>query len=339
MFSTFSLLKEIVNTPPTLQINTFQILQGFILKIQLQHFDDEKDQVTYAMVQPPYRGAAKLLPNGTFTYTPQTYYSGSDEVIVDLIEVNLPSGILPKVSRQTIFINIIERRHPPTLVLNLATKTMDNKTAFTSSEAITIFIEANTTDKTIGLLYVCDHNLNDQIVLFGRQTYEEIIIYADEVSVRNMSVNPEQFETCQYATSRVYVLSANTSLDFHGVETLTLIAGDNASLYSQPMTLEIYIMINPCVHGACINESCFSLKRTVSFEGFTCTCLAGYEGTYCQLDINECASNPCGIISDCSDLLASYSCSPNIGKVLIFVILLLIATIIPIVGTLCWLKQ
>ena len=293
MFSLFVLLKEIVNTPPSLQTDNFQVLQGFTLRTHLLYFDGEKDQVTFVMAQPPQHGVATLTSDGIFEYKSKAYYSGFDEILVDLIEINLPSIIVPQISRQIVILNVTEHRHPPTLMLDIVTKSVENNTVYPSG-TVQIYIEANTTDKPIGSLYACDHNVNDQLVLFARQKYNNVAIYIQDVSSANTS-NSQRFESCQYATSRIYFLSINTSMDFHGFESMTLIAGDDTLLYSQPMSLEIFIMINPCVHGACIDESCFSINRTKSFDGYICTCIDGYEGVYCQLEVDKCASITCNM--------------------------------------------
>jgi hypothetical protein len=39
----------------------------------------------------------------------------------------------------------------------------------------------------------------------------------------------------------------------------------------------------PCDHGACIQ----------AIGSYTCKCFAGYGGTHCEIDVNECFSNPC----------------------------------------------
>jgi hypothetical protein len=42
---------------------------------------------------------------------------------------------------------------------------------------------------------------------------------------------------------------------------------------------------------------------------YTCTCKAGYTGTNCDGDIDECASKPCTNGGSCTDLVANYSCA------------------------------
>ena len=39
---------------------------------------------------------------------------------------------------------------------------------------------------------------------------------------------------------------------------------------------------------------------------FTCDCPSGYEGTTCTIDTNECGSNPCRNGGTCNDHVSSY---------------------------------
>lgn len=60
---------------------------------------------------------------------------------------------------------------------------------------------------------------------------------------------------------------------------------------------------NPCLHdGLC--EDFYSYYR--------CTCAEGWSGSHCEININECASNPC-VHGNCSDGVASYKCMCNPG--------------------------
>lgn len=56
--------------------------------------------------------------------------------------------------------------------------------------------------------------------------------------------------------------------------------------------------LNPCMHdGIC--------KDFYSF--YRCTCAEGWVGTRCEINRDECASNPC-VHGNCSDRIASYKC-------------------------------
>ncbi|KAM9364956.1 protein eyes shut homolog [Pholidichthys leucotaenia] len=62
---------------------------------------------------------------------------------------------------------------------------------------------------------------------------------------------------------------------------------------------------NPCLHSStCLTRS----NGTAS-----CRCPAGFEGSWCEIDTNECSSNPCQNQGDCVDQVNGYSCDCKMG--------------------------
>ncbi|CAM9270170.1 unnamed protein product, partial [Lampetra planeri] len=58
---------------------------------------------------------------------------------------------------------------------------------------------------------------------------------------------------------------------------------------------------NPCVNGECVTST--------SSPGYTCRCDAGWEGTNCDQNINECSSSPCQNGGTCTDADNGFLCS------------------------------
>ena len=56
-------------------------------------------------------------------------------------------------------------------------------------------------------------------------------------------------------------------------------------------------------HGKCHDRD----PNLTSYPGFTCECDLGYTGEFCEIEINECASSPCGLGS-CEDRVGLYIC-------------------------------
>ncbi|XP_065815558.1 protein eyes shut homolog [Labrus bergylta] len=64
---------------------------------------------------------------------------------------------------------------------------------------------------------------------------------------------------------------------------------------------------DPCdpLHNPCLNNStCLTRSNGTAF----CRCPAGFEGSWCEIDTNECSSNPCQNQGHCADRVNSYSC-------------------------------
>lgn len=61
---------------------------------------------------------------------------------------------------------------------------------------------------------------------------------------------------------------------------------------------------DPCHNGG----SC-----TDGVNAAFCDCLPGFQGAFCEEDINECASNPCQNGANCTDCVDSYTCTCPTG--------------------------
>ncbi|XP_006892687.1 PREDICTED: protein crumbs homolog 2 [Elephantulus edwardii] len=63
----------------------------------------------------------------------------------------------------------------------------------------------------------------------------------------------------------------------------------------------------PCHHGA------LCVPQGPDPNGFRCYCVPGFQGSYCELDINECASRPCRHGATCHNLADHYECHCLLG--------------------------
>ncbi|XP_077869577.1 vitamin K-dependent protein Z-like [Saccoglossus kowalevskii] len=62
--------------------------------------------------------------------------------------------------------------------------------------------------------------------------------------------------------------------------------------------------IDECASGPCIYGECTDLVNA-----YTCNCSAGYNGTNCELNINECLSDPCMNGGTCTDGIDKFTCT------------------------------
>ncbi|KAK5605402.1 hypothetical protein CRENBAI_025601 [Crenichthys baileyi] len=73
---------------------------------------------------------------------------------------------------------------------------------------------------------------------------------------------------------------------------------------------------NPCKNdGSC--EVIAPTRRGDVFNEYACRCPPGFEGVHCQINVNDCAKEPCRNGGTCRDLEGDYTCqcpSPYVGK-------------------------
>ncbi|XP_076009719.1 sushi, nidogen and EGF-like domain-containing protein 1 [Genypterus blacodes] len=61
--------------------------------------------------------------------------------------------------------------------------------------------------------------------------------------------------------------------------------------------------LRPCLNGGQCIDDCITGNPS-----FTCSCLAGFTGRRCQINVNECASLPCQNGGTCTDQINSFTC-------------------------------
>lgn len=63
-----------------------------------------------------------------------------------------------------------------------------------------------------------------------------------------------------------------------------------------------------CDYAYCLVEQCKNGGECIADDPPECRCQPGYEGKYCEIDIDECATTPCQNNATCIDLIADYKC-------------------------------
>lgn len=77
----------------------------------------------------------------------------------------------------------------------------------------------------------------------------------------------------------------------------------------------------PCIPNPCKNDGVCEVvtnsRRGDVFNEYLCKCQPGFEGPHCQINVNDCAEEPCKNGGLCRDLDGDYTClcqSPYVGK-------------------------
>ena len=66
--------------------------------------------------------------------------------------------------------------------------------------------------------------------------------------------------------------------------------------------------VNRCGSSQCVNGKCLSGPGS-----HTCKCLAGFSGSSCEQDINECENSPCKNSGKCINTFGNYTCDCLMG--------------------------
>ncbi|XP_078185080.1 sushi, nidogen and EGF-like domain-containing protein 1 isoform X19 [Callithrix jacchus] len=73
-------------------------------------------------------------------------------------------------------------------------------------------------------------------------------------------------------------------------------------------TTSVCLALRPCLNGGKCIEDCVTGNPS-----YTCSCLSGFTGRRCHLDVNECASQPCQNGGTCAHGINSFSCQCPAG--------------------------
>ena len=63
----------------------------------------------------------------------------------------------------------------------------------------------------------------------------------------------------------------------------------------------------PCKSSPCSEKNTISCTNHID-KNYTCNCENGFKGVTCEIDIDECASEPCKNGGTCVDLPGEYEC-------------------------------
>ena len=280
MFSLFIVKNDIQNTPPVLTTTNFVMDSGSLLSEYLEYEDAEKDQVVFEMARGPTYGRGNVSLDGLLQYTPRPYFFGQDSVDVRLREIFTDTQGHSVV--YTITILVSEIPFAPVLYYGQDEDNTGEMRLLTGT--VTVQFEGNQTTKELGNIMVCDFNPKDRLGLIYQYTDREHV----EVHITETSLSedvPSYAQKCFNSNYKIYKCSLTTTKEYFGSMAIVFIANDSYTYYSQPLEVEVYTLISPCIHGHCTSPDdpyCTSNSRSESFNGYGCSCDAFHKGEWCE---------------------------------------------------------
>ena len=286
------------NTAPQLQLpsDPLSITEDTVLSnYQLHYTDMEGDEVEFYLSSPPRLGTASLTLDGSLTYTPCPYCTGVESFEILIVEKPFGFNNVPLTASGVIVMEIENVNNEP--YLYAYDPTSDTVTDVTASTQLDVVVESNrTTAVSVAQIvafdvdgYFDDLGISTQDGEFGATNAE---IWLDIVSVLESlpvtSLPDESF------LGYVSFLAANITYfpppDFTGSDTIRIIARDTLSGLSERIDVGIEVVTSWCVNGGVCNGSvsdptCSDVEaRSVAPENYTCQCLEGYSGQFCEID-------------------------------------------------------
>ena len=293
------------NSPPEIDIDTIVTQEDTpIINFQLPYRDAEMDSVHFILKDNSSIGAVNLTRNGSLTYLPKENYFGKDSIHIQLMD----DANTPAVVEKTITINITEENDMPMFGC------LYNNTAFDvkKNNILVLVFEGNTTAKYLYDFGFADVDLNETISFLSSVTnLQDVNITITRTDTPLFL--PDLFGEMTLNTLQEYSAELVYSKAFHGDFYYYILGYDSKNFYTERLETHIYILWSPCVNGMCTpkyNDSppCDDISRATSFDSYKCHCNPGYDGDWCENDINECLQQPCNILFNCYDKVNRYDC-------------------------------
>ncbi|XP_045172526.2 uncharacterized protein LOC123534370 [Mercenaria mercenaria] len=307
----------IQNTKPFVTLTSIYVKEDEFDPITIPVADKENDSVAFSIAKQPLHSFCKIDDVGILDCKTEADFYGTDEIIIRVNETNVPSSISANVVEQTIKMIILPEEDSTERVFidNKGNIFREKRPAF--SHMITV--EANGTDTIFaGTIVLCDVDGNETFtkhVLFsplGNSTF------SINETVGGKLIQNRKFLPTRFRSVASYNITFKFSPNINGHMTLKFIGITANGIFSPSVTIDVYVLANPCVNGYCDHvdgtHTCDSQNRATSFDGFFCHCHPGFNGAWCQDNINECAPEPCALMYDCEDLTNDYRCNINIPK-------------------------
>lgn len=291
------------NTAPQLLLpsDPVEIIEDMVLEsYQIEFMDGEGDFVDFYLASLPKLGNVTLTLDGLLTYAPCENCTGVDSIDIYVIERPFGENHIPLPASGRLLINIINVNDNPEVVFytdidsdivtlnsTLFVYTDANRTAPAIVASIAAFdYDGYHSDLTVFVTNGANGASSSQIWLDAVNTPESLpLTFPGEIEH-----NLEDFMGYISFTG-AYITYLPNSPNFVGTDTLVIRILDSNGRPSRPITLVVEVLPSLCQNnGVCggsdFDPNCTDIAaRRESFDGYNCSCLSGFEGEYCEIEV------------------------------------------------------
>ena len=317
--------KAFENNPPSITTNGIYAEEDTFISVPIETFDLEGDELMFEISQGAQHATCSISLTGLLNCTLESNFCGNDQITIIVTEVGLSEDDQPNSVEKVISLFISSVPDPVERFFVASsgevfyeTRPSMKHTFHSDGNRSTTFIAGTIVLGCIDEGEIFNYDDSIRFTALGDSAYAVEEIQMSDIPANNLT-------TSQFRTVRAYRVTFTYSALANGIMTMYFIAVRADGSYTPSITINLYILKNPCIYGSCSHQihgtaGCDTLSRATSFEGFLCICAVGFTGEWCETEINECAPEPCGTLYDCEDLVNDYACVINIPKVLAIVI-------------------
>ena len=290
------------NTAPELQlpVEPLEISEDTILAYQIDFTDNEGDLVDFYLASLPKLGNATLSRDGLLIYEPCGNCTGLDVIEVYVIERPFGENHIPLPARGQLLINITNDNDRPEVIFYLEV----GSDVVSLNSTLYVYSEANRTAPAIvASIAAFDYDgYHDDISIFVRSGMYGAggsRIWLDAVNTPESlpltfpdDVEHNLTEFTGYITFiGAYITYLPNDPTFTGTDTIEIIVGDSNGRLSSTMFLAVEVLPSLCQNngvcgGSYLDPNCTDIAvRQVTPEAYNCSCLQGFGGDYCEVEV------------------------------------------------------
>ena len=290
------------NTAPELQlpVEPLEIIEDTILEYQLEFSDNEGDLVDFYLASAPKLGNATLSIDGLLTYEPCGNCTGLDVLEVYVIEQPFGESHIPLPARGQLLINITNDNDRPEVIFYAEV----GSDVVSLNSTLYVYAEANRTAPAIvASIAAFDYDgYHDDISVFvrngmygagGFQIWLDAVNTPESLPLTfpdNVDHNLTDF-TGYITFIGAYITYLPNDPAFTGIDMIQILVGDSNGRLSSTMSLTVELLPSLCQNnGVCggsdLDPNCTDIAvRRVMPEAYNCSCPAGFEGEYCEIEV------------------------------------------------------